>query len=206
VYRPLSQQGDRRRGDRRPGQAAVGTYTSDAYFVVRTSAAPDEFARSTRLLLGSIDPALPIAGIGTLQGTLDAAIAPRRFLLRLFVVFAACALALAAIGVYGVTTYVTRQRTREMAIRVALGAAPSSIVRLVMRHGVRIAAVGLTTGLALALMGARYLRVYLYEVSPLDVWAHAAVAVALASVVLIASYLPARRAARVDAVASLKRE
>ena len=93
-----------------------------------------------------------------------------------------------------------------MAIRVALGAAPASIVRLVMRDGVRIAAVGVATGLALALMESRYLRVYLYEVSPLDVWAHAAVAMALASVVLIASYLPARRAARIDPVASLKRE
>ncbi len=206
VYRPLSQQGDRRRGGRRPGQAAVGTYTSDVHFVVRTTAAPDEFARAARTLLGSIDPALPIADIATLQGTLDDAIAPRRFLLRLFVVFASCALALAAVGVYGVTTYVTRQRTREMAIRVALGAAPSSIVRLVMRHGVRIAVVGLSTGLALALMGSRYLRGYLYEVSPLDAWAHAAVAVALAGVVLVASYLPARRAARLDPVASLKRE
>jgi putative ABC transport system permease protein len=206
VYRPLSQQGDRRRGDRRPGQAAVGTYTSDVYFVVRTTAAPDEFARTARALLASIDPTLPIADVATLQGTLDAAIAPRRFLLRLFVVFAASALVLAAVGVYGVTTYVTRQRTREMAIRVALGAAPASIVRLVMRHGVRIAVVGVATGLALALSGSRYLRVYLYEVSPLDVWAHAAVATALASVVLIASYLPARRAARVDPVASLKRE
>ena len=200
-YRPFAQLSDRRIGDTL-GKAFAPAMITEVNFVVRTTASPDDLAAAVRGILAARDPALPISRLATLQGTLDEAVAPRRFLTRLFFVFGASALLLAGVGVDGVTTYLTRRRSREMAIRVALGATPVSIEALVML-GV-IAAFGLITGVAITLGLARYLQGYLYEVSPFDVTVYAGVAATLGSVVLVASFLPARRAGRVDPVTILK--
>ena len=158
MYRPFTQHGDRRRGDRRPGQAETRAFVTDVAFVVRTTAAPEDVRRSAQATLTAIDPAMPLGQVSTLQEDLERAVAPRRFLLRLFFAFAAAALVLAALGVYGVTAYLARRRTREMAVRVALGASPQSIEALVVRQGIFIAIYGIAGGLVLARLFSHFLQ------------------------------------------------
>jgi hypothetical protein len=199
-YRPFTQAGAVRGADG-PGTARAVT---SVMFVVRTPRGPEDVARSTRSILAALDPALPIAQVGTLQGTLDDTVAQQRLLLRLFVVFAAATLLVAAVGVYGVTTYVVGRRQHEMAVRVALGARPSTIEALVVSQALPVIAIGVGLGLATSVALSRYVGEYLLRVSPLDAWAYGAVAMILALVVAIASYLPARRAGRIDPLIALK--
>ena len=188
MYRPFAQQGDRRRGDRRPGQAGARVFVTDVSLVMRTAAAPEDVRRTAEAALGSIDPAMPVGQVSTLQEDLERAVAPRRFLLRLFFAFGAAALVLAALGVYGVTAYLVRRRTREMAVRVALGASPRAIEALVVRQGLLIAILGVAGGFVLAFVLSRFLQQYLYEVRGFDMWIYSGIAALLALVVLLASY------------------
>jgi hypothetical protein len=226
LYMPFTRAGDQRLRMRRPPDAEAAIATSDddqnapargphvfgetlrtpTLLVVRTQVPSDEVTKSIAQSLASIDPSLPIARVATLQGTIDETVAVQRLLLRLFFTFGGTALLLAAIGVYGLTTYVVQRRRREMAVRVALGASPSSIEALVMRQGVTIAGAGIGVGLLLAFALSGYLREWLLNVSPFDRWAYAGVALGLAIVVLLACYLPARRAGRVDPVGALKQD
>ena len=206
LYRPFTQQGDRRRGDRRMVPNNAHTFVTRVSFVVRTPEAPDIVRRSSQAALASIDPGLPIAAVSTLQGDLDKAVAPRRVLLRLFGVFAGMALVLAALGVYGVIAYLTRRRTREMAVRLALGASPRAVEGLVLRQGVAVAAIGVAGGVVLSLGLSRFLQPYLYDVQPFDVWIYGGVASVLALVVLLASYVPAHQAAHLEPVRILKQD
>jgi putative ABC transport system permease protein len=152
-----------------------------------------------------MDPALPIARIDTLQGAIDDTVAQQRLLLRLFLAFAFATLVLAAVGVYGVTAYMVSRRQHEMAVRVALGARPSSIAALIVGQGLPIIGAGLTLGLAASAALSRSVGAYLFHVRPLDGWIYTAVAGILALVVATASYLPARRAGRTDPLIALKR-
>ena len=204
MYRPFAQQGDRRRGDRRPGQVDPRVFVTDVSFVVRTTTAPEDMRRLAQAALASIDPTMPIGPVSTLQEDLERAVAPRRFLLRLFFAFGAAALVLAALGVYGMTAYLVRRRTREMAVRVALGASPRKIEALVVRQGVFIALYGVTGGLGLAFVLSRFLRQHLCDVQPFDAWIYGSIAALLALVVLVASYVPARQAGRLDPLQALK--
>jgi putative ABC transport system permease protein len=181
-------------------------FDTPTLLVVRTDMPADQLTQSVQRVLASIDPSLPIARVGSLQGAIDDTMAPQRLLLRLFLVFGSCALMLAAIGVYGLTAYVVERRQREMAVRVALGASPGSIEALVMRQGAAITVAGVSTGLLLALVLSRTVRDQLFGVSPIDHWAYAAVSFGLALIVVVACYLPARRAGRIDPVRALKRE
>jgi len=120
--------------------------------------------------------------------------------------FGLLALALAMIGVYGVLAYSVSQRTREIGVRIALGAWPGDILRLVIARGMTLAAIGMGLGLAGALALSRLLRGQLYEVSPTDPWIYAGTAALLTVVVAAASWLPARRASRVDPIVALRCE
>jgi len=124
----------------------------------------------------------------------------------LLTLFAALALGLSAVGVYGVIAYLVSQGTRELGIRMALGATPAGILRLIVGHGMGIAAVGVCAGLMGALALTRFMRNLLLGVAPLDPATFVAVAVLLTAVALAASYLPARRAARIDPMVSLRSE
>ena len=199
-YRPFAQAGAVRPADRAGDVRAI----TPVMFVVRTAHPPDHIARVTRGILATLDPALPIAQVRTLHGALDDTEAQQRLLLRLFVAFALATLIVAAVGVYGVTTYVVGRRQHEMAVRVALGARPASIEALVVGQAVPIVAIGVALGLAMSAGLSRHLGEYLFQVSPLDAWAYAAVAALLAVVVAVASYLPARRAGRTDPLIALK--
>jgi putative ABC transport system permease protein len=198
-YRPFAQADIVRASD-----GAGARVVTSVMFVVRTSRGPEDVARSTRGILASVDTALPLAQVATLQGAIDDSVAQQRLMLRLFLAFAAATLIVAAVGVYGVTTYLVSRRQHEMAVRVALGARPSSIEALVVGESLPVMVIGLTLGLWMSAALARYVGQYLFRVSPLDGWVYVVMAAILAFVVAAASYLPARRAGRTDPLIALK--
>jgi len=175
--------------------------------VVRSShGKPESLTQPIRDVIRSLDPGLPIYDVATMTELVGRSAAPRRFVMRLLAGFAAAALLLAAVGLYGVVSHGVGQRTREIGIRVALGARRADVMRLVFSSGAATVGAGLAVGVAAAVALMRFLRSVLYEVSPSDPVALAGAAVVLALVALAAHWLPARRAARLDPVAALKSE
>jgi putative ABC transport system permease protein len=175
-------------------------------FVVRTKAAPAVVAPEIRTAIWSIDKSLPIVGLQTMEQALNEAYAPRRFDMALLLAFALLAAALAAIGVYGVMSYSVAQRTREIGIRLALGARKREVLWLVVGQGMKLALLGLVAGIAGASALTRFLSSLLYGVKPTDPLTFTAVSLGLICVALIACYIPARRATRVDPLAALRYE
>jgi len=173
---------------------------------IRTSGDPLGFLPQARAALAEMDRELPIADIRTMDEIIGRSIAERRFVMLLLVAFATVAVTLAAIGVYGVLAYIVSQRTQEIGVRLALGAAPTDVARLFVREGARLAAIGLVCGLAGAVAASRALSTLLFGVTTTDPSTFAAVAGTLALVALAAAYLPARRAAAVDPMAALRTE
>jgi putative ABC transport system permease protein len=174
--------------------------------VLKTAGDPAALAGSVREQLRAIDPDVPASAIRTMDEVLGRSLAHRRRNVWLMGSFAALGLALATVGLYGVMSYHVAQRTRELGVRLALGAARGDLLRLVVGQGLRLVQIGLAAGLALALMAGRALRGLLYEVGPRDVGVLLTIALVLASTGLLASYLPARRATSVDAAAALKQD
>jgi putative ABC transport system permease protein len=159
-----------------------------------------------RAVLRGIDPAQPISRIETLEQQLAGLIAQRRFNMTLVAAFAVLALVLAVIGAYGVTSYLVSQRTKELGVRLALGAEPRRVARLVVADGMRVAGAGVIVGVVGALLTTRLASTLLYGVSPRDPVTIGAVAGVLLLVAALANYLPARRAARVDPLVALRQE
>ncbi len=183
-------------------QFAPGSMT----LVMRTRGAPLALATAVRGEVRALDRDLPVYEIGTVEQQLGAMVAQRRFSMALLGTFAGIALVLGIVGVYGVTSYLVAQRTREVGLRLALGAEPSQVVRMVVRQGMTAVGIGLALGLAAALVGARIMAGLLYGVSPTDVATLGLVTVALTVATWAANYLPARRAARVDPLVALRAE
>ena len=177
-----------------------------AAFVVRTDGDPDALAGAATRAIRSVDPEQPIFGVMPMTRVLADAGAERRFSLLLLTLFAGIALVLSVIGIYGVMAYATSQRRHEIGIRMALGAASRDVVTLVVGHGMRLVGVGLLLGLTGAWVLSRVLTSQLYGVSARDPVTYIGVALLLGAVALAASYLPARRAVRVDPMASLRSE
>jgi putative ABC transport system permease protein len=173
---------------------------------VRMPGDPLGIAPAARKLISGIDPAQPVYNIQTLQQTLADSIAPRRFNLFLLGTFAAAALLMALVGIYGVIAYSVTQRTREIGIRMALGAQRGAVVRMVVGQGMGIALSGIVVGLAAAVGLTRLMASLLYDVKPNDPQTFATVAVALAATALLASWGPALKAALVDPLIALRHE
>ena len=175
-------------------------------FVLRTSIEPSALASSIRSAMREVEPTLPIFAIRTMDELFDSTVSNQRTMLILLAVFGGVALLLAAIGLYGVLSYIVGQRTREVGIRMALGAPSASVRHLVVRQGLRLAVAGLGVGLLASVAVSRLLSSVLYEVSPMDPLSLAAVVAVLVFIGLLACWLPARRASRVDPVVALRAE
>jgi len=174
--------------------------------VVRSKGNPQKLEPELRNVLRSIDPQQPVSAVQTMEEAVSQSLGDRRFSLSLLGAFAGLALALALVGIYGVMSYSVAQRTREIGIRMALGAAHGRVLRLVVGQGLRLAGLGLAIGIGCALALSGVLRTLLFGVTATDPVTYAAVAAALGAVALGACWLPARRAARVDPAIALRAE
>jgi putative ABC transport system permease protein len=169
---------------------------------LNTAAIPEQVREQVQ----SIDSTLPVFGAELLTQTVSGSLAQRRFALEMVGLFALTALFLAAIGIYGVISYIVTERTHEIGIRLALGASRSNILRIVLRQGLGLAIVGAAVGLVCALIVSRLMASLLYGVRPTDPLTFAGVAFLFLGVALLACYLPARRAVRVDPLVALRYE
>ena len=174
--------------------------------LIRSDADPLSVVAPIREAVRSVDRNQPLFGIQTMEQTLSASLSTRRFLMILSVIFAGVALVLGTVGVYGVLAYLVGQRRREIAIRAALGATRSEVIRLVLKHGVLLASIGVGVGLLGSVALSRVVSGLLFGVSPTDPWTFAAVPTLLFGVVLTASYVSARGAARVNPSTVLRGE
>ncbi len=150
------------------------------------------------------DPDLPIYDVRTMEQRIGESLAPRRFAMLLLSIFALLASGLAALGIYGVVAFVVAQGTKDMGIRMALGATPRRIALLVVQHGLLMAAGGIALGIAGALVLTRLMRTLLFGIGPTDPVTYLLVSALVVATALAACYLPARRAARLDPMRSLR--
>jgi predicted permease len=191
-----------------------GEPTFDAYFsggwtpffVIRTSSDPASLTPAVADIIRKVDASLPVTQVMTMEDLLSSSVSPRRFSAVLIGIFAGLALLLAAVGIYGVMSYVVGRRTHEIGIRMALGAQPSDVRRLVVNRGVKLAVAGVAIGLAGAFALTRLLSSLLFGVSPADPLTFAGVALLLTGAAMLACYVPARRAMRVDPLVALRYE
>ena len=174
--------------------------------VVRTKGDPKDLFGDVRRAVYATDPDQPIEKLATMEEVVAESVAGQRFNMVLLGAFAALALALAAVGIYGITSYSVAQRTREMGLRMALGAQPGTVLWMVLKEAGALAGVGLAAGLALALGATRLMASLLFGVPATDPATFAVVAVTLGLVSLAAAWLPGRRATRVDPMVALRAE
>jgi putative ABC transport system permease protein len=186
------------------GPIVAGWTARGMSLVVRTAAEPLALAAAVRREAQAMDNAAPVFGVSTAEQTLGQTVAQPRFNLILLELFAVVALSLAAVGVYGVLANAVRQRTHEMGVRLALGARPGAVFRLVIGQGMGLAGVGVGIGLGGAFALTRYLESLLYEVKPTDPLTFGGVALLLLGVALLACWIPARRATKVDPMIALR--
>jgi putative ABC transport system permease protein len=165
---------------------------------------PAALVPQVRRTIQAVEPNLPVPTVETMTQTIGTSLYVLRLGAWLLTAFAGLALLLAALGVYGVLAFAIARRTREIGIRMALGANRSQVFRLVIREGMRLVGIGLVTGMAAGLYGAAALRAFLFDVSVRDPRTFIVVPAILATVALLACYLPARRAVRVDPMVALR--
>jgi len=174
--------------------------------IIRTTADPLTLASAVRREVQELDPNQPVYNVNTMEQTLDRSLAPQRFSMTLLLLFAVVALALASVGIYGVIAYTVSSRTHEIGIRMALGAQKTDILRLIVGHGMSLALFGVLLGLAVAFAVTRVMASQLYGVSATDPAVFVGIAVLLGAVAFLASYIPARRATKVDPMIALRYE
>jgi predicted permease len=175
-------------------------------FFLRTSRPTADVVAAVREKVRTIDPAISLFDTGPLEKALSSSFDNRRAVMLLLAAFAGLALFLSALGIYGVLAYDVSQRTREIGIRGALGAARAQVVGMIFRQGLRKTAIGLVAGLTGAWLLSRYMTSLLFEVDPTDAVTFVGVSGLLLAVAMLASWLPARRAAKVDPVVALRAE
>jgi len=181
-------------------------YSTSPAFTVRADGDPTALVTAVRAALAQVDKNLPMADVSTMDEIMSTSVAQPRLEAVLLGLFGGLAMLLAAVGIYGVMSYSVSQRTSEIGVRMALGAARGDVLLLICKQGLRLAAVGLAAGLALALGATRLMSKVLFGVSPTDPLTFASIIVILAVVALLACYVPARRATRVDPMVALRYE
>jgi predicted permease len=184
----------------------IGDRLSYNYLLVRTSAKPETLIGAIRAEFRNLDPNLPVTDVKTLTEHMSLSLFPARAFASLLSAFGLLALTLAAIGIFGVMSYAVSQRTREIGVRMALGAGAKDIFKLVIGRGLSLTLIGVGVGLALAVVGTRFLSSLLYNVSAVDPLAFVGVTLLLVAVAFLACYFPARRAMKTDPMVALRHE
>jgi putative ABC transport system permease protein len=185
---------------------SVGNPIRSMTLVVRTEGNPSTLTSPVRNIIRQLDANLPVADVRTMEDVVVGALSTPRFTSVLLSIFAALALTLSAVGIYGVLSYVVSRRTREIGIRVAIGAGRARVLTMVLGSGVSLAVYGIGAGLVLAFGVTRLLRGLLHGVTPADPATFVVVAATLTAVAALASVVPAWRASRVDPVIALRSE
>jgi putative ABC transport system permease protein len=204
IYRPLLQSA--RRIVDIPDSVAILQESDYMGLVIRATGRPEDLINAAQKQVWSLDPEQPALRVADMADVLTKAVELPRFNMLLFGVFACVALLLAAVGIYGLMAYLVVQRTHEIGIRIALGARSSDAMRLVMNRGMKLAAMGVMTGLSAALALTRLIKSWLVGVSAADPLTFAGIVALLSAVALLACYLPARRATKVDPLDALRHE
>jgi putative ABC transport system permease protein len=186
--------------------ASAPSFGRTMMLVVRGSLGTTAAVNAAKRVLADIDPTLPVYDVRTVHEIVDDAVAQPRLNATLLGAFAALALLLAAVGIYGVIAHSVSQRRQEIGVRVALGAQPADVFRLVVRQGAALAAAGLAIGLVASWLMTPVLRSWLYEIEPSDPLTYAGVAIVLGAIALVATAIPARRATKVDPVLAMRAE
>jgi putative ABC transport system permease protein len=194
VYAPLHQ------------ELCEGDWDNAMMLAVQTEAAPQSLAGAIREQVRALDQDQPVTSVRTMGQLLDRSLSDARFNLLLLGLFGVVALLLAAIGIYGVISYAVTQRTHEIGVRMALGAQPRSVLRLIVRQGMTLVGAGIAVGVAAAWALTRLMATMLFEVRATDPVTFALIALLLMGVALVACYIPARRAAKVDPMVALRYE
>jgi len=190
VYQPYQQMG----------------FSLGMFAYVRTSQQPEQTFTAIRRLVNNLEPNLPVTDMKTLEKQMDESLVTERMVASLSTAFGFLATLLAAIGLYGVMAYMVAQRTREIGVRMALGAARDDVIWLVMREVLLLAAIGIAIGLPAAFGLARFVKAELYGIAPADFSTMAIATIGIAMVAAIAGYVPARRATRIDPMRALRWE
>jgi len=184
----------------------IQTFSRDYYLVTRTNMQPELMAEPLRRIVRQVDSNIPLNNIKTMDTLVDDSLMTRRSPALLTGIFAAVALLLAAVGTYGVLSFAVSQRTREIGIRMALGALPQQVLSAFLGIGARLLMIGAVLGVAGALLAERAMKTVLYGMAGFPWELLAVTSVLMAIVVFLASYIPARRAARVDPMVALRCE
>jgi predicted permease len=187
-------------------QPLLQSYDPNMTLLVRTTGEPQSVAPTVREQIRALDANLPIADVKTLQDQVDLSLFPSRVAAWTLGGFGVLALLLAAIGIYGVVSYSVAQRTREIGVRMALGAKENDVLRLVLGEGLFVILLGLSLGLLIALAATRVIAGFLYGIAPADPLTFVGVPLLLGSIALVACYVPARRATKVDPLVALRYE
>ena len=196
IYRPWLQMNSRSAAD----------FARAMDLIVKTSNEPESIVAAIKREVQALDPEQPLGNVRTLESLLAESVAPRRFSLLLLGIFAFVALLLGAVGLYGVMSYAVTQRTREIGIRMALGAQKGDVLRLVIKQGLMLSLGGVVVGLAASFALTRLMESLLFGVSATDPATFAVIAALLTTVALVACYIPARRATKVDPMVALRYE
>jgi predicted permease len=183
-----------------------GAGAGTIYVVLHTRGDVTATQQLVRGILTELDPALPLSRVESLDELVGSSVASRRFVMMLLAAFASVALVLALAGIYGVLSYAVSRRTSEIGVRLALGASPKGVLRLIVAQGMLPVAVGVVAGVAAAVGLTRLMASLLFGISATDVATYAGVAAILAAAALVSCYLPARQALKVDVVAALRKE
>jgi len=189
-----------------PWSQASRRFTGELWLVARTTGDPAAFGATLRRVVHDIDRAMPVSDVRTMDAVISDSVIKSRFTTLLVAAFALLALALGAVGIYGVMSYLVGERRREMGIRIALGASRASVMRLVLRRAVWLASIGAAIGIAGAIVATRSLRQWLYGVSPMDPVTLLIVPILFLAVAGLASSAPAMRATRADPASALREE